>query len=103
MVDEINNMPNGPERDRKIREFRRLESWLNNESSRLNRESNYIDGENSRLSSESVALDRRIKAYQNEDAWLNKEYKELTKIEQEIPKHEASANNLLAKIDSAVS
>ncbi len=103
MVDEINNMPAGPARDRKIREFRRLESWLNNESNRLNRESSYIDGENNRLSTESAALDRRIKAYQTEDAWLNKEYKALTKIEKEIPKHEANANKLLSRIDSAVS
>ncbi|MGB4971701.1 MAG: D-alanyl-D-alanine carboxypeptidase family protein [Cyclobacteriaceae bacterium] len=103
MVDEINGMPNGPERERKIREFRNLEAWLNNESSRLEAEGNYIDAENNRLSSESASLDRRIKDYQGEDAWLNKEYKELTRIESEIPKHEANANDLLAKIESAVS
>lgn len=103
MVDEINSMPDGPERDRKIREFRRLESWLNGESSRLDREGDYIDRENNRLSADSASLDRRIKAYKSEDAWLNKEYKDLTKIEKEIPKHQTNANNLLSKIDSAVS
>ncbi len=103
MVDEINNMPSGPARDRKIREFRQLESWLSGESSRLNRESTSINNENNRLSVESASLDRRIKAFQNEDAWLNKEYKALTKIENEIPKHQTNANNHLSKISSAVS
>lgn len=102
MVDEINDMPAGPARDRKIREFRRLETWLSSESSRLNRESASIDRENDRLSRESSSLDVRISAFKREDSWLNNEYKALTKIENEIPKHEASANNLLGKIESAV-
>ena len=102
MVDEINNMPGGPARDRKIREFRRLESWLSSESSRLNRESASIDRENDRLSRESSSLDVRITAFKREDDWLNKEYKSLSKIEAEIPKHQTNANNLLGKIESAV-
>ncbi|MBK8261108.1 MAG: hypothetical protein IPK80_07180 [Nannocystis sp.] len=39
MVDEINSMPPGPARDRKIREFRQLEGWLASESRRLDSES----------------------------------------------------------------
>ena len=103
MVDEINSMPGGPARDRKIREFRQLEAWLNNESSRLNSESASIDRENNRLSRESSSLDARINTFKIEDNWLNGEYTALTKIENEIPKHQANANSLLQKIESAVS
>jgi len=103
LVDEINNMPPGSARDRKIREFRALESWLNGESNRLNRENNYINRENGRLSANASSLNRRIRSYEDEDRWLNTEFKALEKLHKEIPKHEADANSLLTRIERAVS
>lgn len=102
LLNEINSMPNGPDRNRKIREYNALVSWLNAESDRLNRESDLIDRENNRLAVESRRLDVRIADFQKEENWLNTEYAALTKIEKEINAHQASANKYLTSIASQV-
>lgn len=102
LLNEINNLPNGSERNRKIREYNALASWLNAESDRLDRESTAIDNEDNRLASESSKLDVRIVAFQKEEQWLNKEYTALTKLEKEIDAHEATATKLLGSITSQV-
>ena len=102
LLNEINSLPNGPERNRKIREYNALASWLSSESDRLDRESVAIDRENNRLASESNKLDVRVVAFQKEDNWLNVEYAALTKLEKEITGHEAAVNKLLKSISAQV-
>lgn len=103
LLNEINSMPNGPERNRKIREYNSLAAWLNSESDRLDRESIAIDRENNRIASEGRKLEVRISAFQKEEIWLNGEYAALTKLEKEIGGHQSSANKHLKSISTQVS
>ena len=102
LYEEIMKMPNGSERTRKAREYNQLVSRLEDESNRLDGESAAIDREDNRLLREQVALDRRIKTFKKEDAWLTKESNELAKIKKEIRNHESSAKNLLSQIEKAM-
>jgi chromosome segregation ATPase len=102
MVDEINSMPPGPARDRKIREFRQLEGWLASESRRLDSESGAIDAEDRRLTRESAVLDQRIRAWKTEETWLNQEHASLTQLQQQIDGHSSTAEELLTEIERAV-
>lgn len=102
LYNEIMNLPPGPERNRKIREYNRLTDWLKNESNRINRESKIIDAENVRITRWSASLEVKIGSFKQEESWLNSEYNALTKIETQIKQHKKSASDLLNIIGSIV-
>lgn len=102
LVRQINSLPSGPSRNGKIREFRRLEAWLDQESTRLDAEISQLRTEENRLSAESGRLDGRIAAYRAEEKWLSSENIALAKLKKDTEQYQKDANAHLTKISQAV-
>lgn len=101
LYSEIINMPAGPARDRKIREYNALTEWLEKESSRIDYESVAIQNEQNRIASWENLLDKKISQYKQEQSWLDAEFQSLSKIERESKDHQSNAISILNKINQA--
>ena len=102
LYDEIMEMADGPERDEEIREYKKLEGWIEEQGNRLQGEYSMLESEGSMLDQPTGELNQRIRVHDQETVWFEREYEDLESLADEIVDHEANSNNLLQQIENAV-
>ena len=102
LYDEIMKMPEGPERDEKIREHEGLAVWIEEENKRLQDEYSSIEDEGAALDQQTKDWNQRTEAHNQETAWFEREYEALDTLADEIAAHETNSNDLLQQIENAV-
>ena len=102
LADEINAMPDGPERQRKISEFKQLDDWLVNNVRRLSGERDKLEREDNQLVKNLEVLHQRHKSLEKEANWIAEEQEALSQLNAEKTEHENNANSLLSQIEQVV-